>query len=217
MAKSKRDKKESAIIEEPQEQLMRGVDLWAQKTYEDAISYSDVSFDTRSIYFDSFVEDDSIQRLLWIIAKFDEYDNTLPINIFINSDGGNVYSGFKFYDGIRKFKSLVNTIVEGRAMSAATIMSIGATGKRYMTKNSYMMIHQVWTSNAGKVSDLDNNLTHMKDIQKRIEYIYTIHSGVKDSKRWKELMAMDKYLTIDECLKYNFIDGEFNDFNTISC
>ena len=63
------------------------------------------------------------------------------LNIFIQSSGGDGYSGYSIYDHIKTFPIPVNTIADGEAMSAATLIHCAGT-KRFMMPNAVYLIHQ---------------------------------------------------------------------------
>ena len=65
-----------------------------------------------------------------------------PINIHIQSGGGSLMNAFYIVDLIQNINSKVNTYVDGYSASAASLMNV-VGNKRYMTKNSMMLIHQL--------------------------------------------------------------------------
>lgn len=78
-----------------------------------------------------------IAQLLFLEAE----DPEKEINIYINSPGGEVYSGMALYDTIQYLKAPVNTICVGLAASMAAV--ILASGKKRMAlTHSRILIHQ---------------------------------------------------------------------------
>ena len=73
-----------------------------------------------------------------------------PINIYINSEGGEVHPALSVFDTIRNNKVTINTIISGNASSAATIIAL-AGSTRKITKNSYMLIHNISSAFWGKM------------------------------------------------------------------
>jgi ATP-dependent protease ClpP protease subunit len=86
-----------------------------------------------------------------------EYE-TEPPNIYlhINSFGGSLFAAFSTIDTIINSKIPIISIIEGCAASAATIISI-VCHKRYMTPNSYMLIHQLSSGSNGKFKELKDD------------------------------------------------------------
>ena len=91
-------------------------------------------------------------------------------------------------------------------MSAATVMSVGATGKRYITPHSSMMFHEISTFSIGKISDEKQKLNWIENLQNKIKQIYISHSNIKDIKKWEKIMARDSFFTAEESLENGFVD-----------
>lgn len=81
----------------------------------------------RKVFLWGMVDDDSakhvIDRLLYL-----DMQNNKEIQLFINSPGGYVTSGFAIYDTIKSLKSPVSTICTGLAASMGSILL--SVGKR---------------------------------------------------------------------------------------
>jgi len=65
------------------------------------------------------------------------------INVHINSMGGYVNEGLAIFNVLKNNKAAVNTIVEGFACSAASVVFM-AGDKRIMNSASALMIHNAW-------------------------------------------------------------------------
>mgnify|MGYP005993629853 FL=1 len=75
----------------------------------------------RKVFLWGMVDDDSakhvIDRLLYL-----DMQNNKEIQLYINSPGGYVTSGFAMYDTIKSLKSPVSTICSGLAASMGSIL-----------------------------------------------------------------------------------------------
>lgn len=183
------------------------IDLFVQQAVKDYTLLTEINILNRNIYFNLEVCDFEIDKLLRYMEMLQLIDNKKDINLYINSGGGDVTSCLKFYDGIRERISVkVNTIVEGISMSAATVMSVGATGKRYITPHSSMMFHEISTFSIGKISDEKQKLNWIENLQNKIKQIYISHSNIKDIKKWEKIMARDSFFTAEESLENGFVD-----------
>ena len=77
------------------------------------------------------------------------------IPVVIDSYGGQVYSLMAMISAIKNSDLPVATIIEGKAMSCGAILfSFGADGMRYMDMNATLMIHDVSSSEYGKVEEI---------------------------------------------------------------
>ena len=132
-------------------------------------------------------------------------DKTAPINLMINSPGGDIYEMFGIIDYIESLDVKVNTICRGRAFSAAAIILVCGTGTRMMSKRSTVMFHQSSSFLGGKMSDISAYLDNVKNIEKTIYDILADKTN-KDQAWWKDNMKSDLYLTAEQLKEYNVID-----------
>ena len=77
-------------------------------------------------------------------------DKTAPINLMINSPGGDIYEMFGIIDYIESLDVKVNTICRGRAMSAAALVLASGTGQRVASKRTTIMLHEGSSVHIGK-------------------------------------------------------------------
>jgi len=132
-------------------------------------------------------------------------EETPKIYLHINSPGGCLFSGFSTLDVIKYSKVPVVTIIEGMAASAATMMSIVAK-ERYMTPNSYMLIHQLSSGLWGKFEEQVDDFRNSSTLMDNIIQLYLEHTNIKE-KKLKKMLKRDIYWNYDECKKNGLVDG----------
>ena len=132
-------------------------------------------------------------------------DKKAPINLMINSPGGDIYEMFGIIDYIESLDVKVNTICRGRAFSAAAIILVCGTGTRMMSKRSTVMFHQSSSFLGGKMSDITAYLDNVKSLEKVI-YGMLAEKTKKEADWWKNKMRSDLFLTSDELLEIGVID-----------
>ena len=77
------------------------------------------------------------------------------IPVVIDSYGGQVYSLMSMIGAVKNADLPVATIIEGKAMSCGAILfSFGEDGMRFMDTNATLMIHDVSSSEYGKVEEI---------------------------------------------------------------
>ena len=166
-----------------------------------------------NIYFYSEIEDKTIFSLINNIKTATlelqqlsfKFNNFKPeINLFIKSNGGGVFAAFALTDVIENNPVPINTIVQGSAVSAATIISVFGK-KRYIQPNSYMLIHQLSNIHWGNFEQLKDD---MKNSEKLMEKIYKIYDDKTKLGRPKieEILKRDLYFDASECLEYGLVD-----------
>lgn len=127
------------------------------------------------------------------------------IKLRINSYGGSVFAGLAIIDTIRNLKSEVHTYVEGAAASAATLISVVGK-KRYVGKNSMMLIHQLSTGTYGKFSELEDDMENNRRIMKMIKDIYKQYTKVP-MKQIDEILKHDIWFDSSKCLELGLVDS----------
>lgn len=130
-----------------------------------------------------------------------------PIYLYINSPGGDVYSGLSIYDTMHIVKPKIITICTGLGASmAAVLLAGGEKGDRCALKHSRMMIHQPSGGGRGQVSDVEIILKEMVEIKKELYKILaektgkTIEEIERDSNR-------DYWMSSTEAKEYGLIDN----------
>lgn len=126
------------------------------------------------------------------------------IHLRIRSDGGGLFEGLAVLDRIRTLKSDLYTYVEGGAASAATLISV--TGKRrFIGKNSLMLIHQLSAGNYGNFQQLEDHQENYRRLMNIIKGVYKQYTKLP-MKTLEEILKRDLWLTPEECLKYGMVD-----------
>tara|TARA_R110001592_G_scaffold341418_1_gene630416 strand:+ start:141 stop:749 length:609 start_codon:yes stop_codon:yes gene_type:complete len=132
-------------------------------------------------------------------------DKSAPVNLMINSPGGDIYEMFGIIDYIETLDVKVNTICRGRAFSAAAIILTMGTGTRMISKRSTVMFHQSSSFLGGKMSDITAYLDNVKSLEKII-YGMLASKTKKDADWWKNSMRSDMFFTAEELLEIGVVD-----------
>lgn len=139
-----------------------------------------------------------------ILANRMEGDDR-PINLVINSSGGDVYEMLGIIDYIETLDVKVNTICRGRAMSSAAVILACGTGTRLCSRRSAVMFHQASTDLYGKTTDMNSYIKNLNYIEDSISELLASRTK-KDVKWWRENQISDMYLTPEQLLEYGIID-----------
>jgi ATP-dependent Clp protease protease subunit len=129
-----------------------------------------------------------------------------PLFLHIYSPGGDVHAGLSLYDFINEYKKTITvyTIVEGIAASAATIISI-AGSKKYITPNSYMLIHQLSTYFGGNFEQIKDEFGNCEKVMKQLKEIYATKTKLT-RKQLSDVLKRDIIWSAEDCLKYGLVD-----------
>ena len=126
------------------------------------------------------------------------------IKIYINSPGGDAYAAFSIVDVIEECSIPVHTYVEGNVSSAATLVSM-AGKKRFISKNSVMLIHQISSWFQGTYENHIDERKNLDMIMERVKDFYIKHSKIS-LEELEELLKHDINISSEDCLKYGFVD-----------
>lgn len=131
------------------------------------------------------------------------------ITIYVNSPGGEVYSGMAIIDTMNFIGNDVSTICTGMAASmGAVILSAGEKGKRGALPHSRVMIHQPLGGARGQASDILIEAEQIKLVKEELCGMLAENSGQPLEKVIADC-DRDHWLTSKEALEYGLIDNIF--------
>jgi len=126
------------------------------------------------------------------------------LKLFINSGGGSITAGISSMDTILRCKVPVHTYVDGFCASAATFLSVVGS-YRFMSRNSYMLIHQLSSNFWGKYSEFEDEKQNLDLMMKTIKNVYKTYTKLP-MKKLNEILKHDLMWDAETCLGYGLID-----------
>ncbi len=164
-------------------------------------------FDNRIIKISKAIDSEEADKIIDQLLKLDTMKSNKDITLYINSPGGSVSDGMAIYDTMQMIKSDVKTICVGRCSSmAAVLLSGGTKGKRFITPNSEIMIHEVSSFNMGKIGELKINYEHSNTMNERIIKLLAENTGKTIKQIRKDIQLKDRWFNAEEALRYGLID-----------
>ncbi len=164
-------------------------------------------FDNRIIRLNKTIDAEVAENIVDQLLKLDTIKSKKDIIFYINSPGGAVSAGMAIYDAMQMVKSDVKTICIGRCASmAAVLLSGGTKGKRYITPNSEVMIHEVSSFNMGKVGELKIDYEHTNTLNERIIKLLSENTGKTIKQVRHDIQLKDRWFNAEEALKYGLGD-----------
>jgi len=134
----------------------------------------------------------------------DDLGDVDQINVYISSDGGDVFAGQAIYSMLKRHKAKITVYVDGLAASIASVIAM-AGDTVIMPKNSMIMVHNPWTIAVGTAEDFRKLADDMDKIRESIIVTYKDKTGMKDQEII-ELMDAETWLTAEEAVKKGFAD-----------
>lgn len=127
-----------------------------------------------------------------------------PIEIHMNSYGGDPYAMLRLYDEILACPCQVKFFGGGAIMSAATwIMAV--CDERYLHQNATVMVHDGSEGYDGKHTDVQITASEMKRLQDKLYDIYEANSRMP-KEFWQDVCQRDLYLTASEAVSLGLAD-----------
>lgn len=166
-----------------------------------------------NIYFYCDVSSDSIKELVFSLKELTKKNQIVgitydidppPINLYINSEGGCLYSALSVIDLISTNIVHINTIISGVCMSAATLLFLSGHS-RYIMENSYMLIHNISSGFWGKMHEFEDEMKNLSELTKKLKSIYKDNSNISKTQLDK-LLKTDVLISAEDCMKYGLID-----------
>jgi len=164
-----------------------------------------INLGSNTMYLTYEIDTDQLYAVMTRFDNFIKYNKDKDINLVLSSYGGDVYAMLGTIDYFKTLPVKVNTHCVGACMSAAAVILACGTGKRTMSRNSTVMVHEGSAFEVGKTSDVLKGADHLKKLQTNINRILGEVTN-KSQEFWEGVSKQDTYLTADECLEYGIID-----------
>jgi ATP-dependent Clp protease protease subunit len=191
--------------------------VWGAKKEAEGSNDSTVPQKTESnhVYFYADVEHKTCLELNKVLQeKSDELlalcaKNDLgkpKIYLHINSYGGSIFAGISSMDTILRLREKVDiiTIVEGGVASAGTFLSVVGT-KRWMTANSFILIHQLSSGLWGKYRELKDDMQNCDRLMDMISKVYAKYTKVPPEEI-SQILDHDLWWDSAKCLETKLVD-----------
>ena len=168
--------------------------------------FSRMMFD-RVIFLGTPIDSDVANVIQAQLLYLESTDSKKPIQLYINSPGGGVYSGLGIYDTMHFIQPSVATTCIGLCASmAAVLLAAGTKGERGALAHSRIMIHQPSGSAEGMESDIDIMAREIKSIKSELFEILANHTGQSVKKIEKD-SDRDRWMRAPEAKDYGIVDN----------
>lgn len=128
----------------------------------------------------------------------------IPIWLHIHTPGGDLMAAFAVADAIASLKTPVHSVAEGMCASAGTILSM-ACHKRFITPNTFMLIHQLSSWVGGTHEQIKDAVKLHDKLMDRAVRFYVEHSKM-DEKTVRRTLKHDSWFSADEALAVGIAD-----------
>ncbi|AWB95693.1 ATP-dependent Clp protease proteolytic subunit [Agromyces badenianii] len=160
----------------------------------------------RIIWLGSEVRDENANEIAAKLLLLAAEDAKKDIYLYVNSPGGSITAGMAIYDTMQFVPNDIVTVGIGMAASMGQLLlTAGTKGKRYITPNARVLLHQPHGGFGGTASDIQTQAQLILDMKKRLAEITAAQTG----KTVAQINAdgdRDRWFNAQEALEYGFVD-----------
>lgn len=169
----------------------------------------------RCIFLQGEINQESALEFVKSLMVLAAQDSSKPVNVLVNSPGGDVNAGMLIYDAIHSGLVEVKMYCLGRAYSMGALLFLSGPNGRYMLKNSELMLHEPLIGgkvggNTTSIKEISDSLIKTRD---KLNKIISEHSG-KSIEEVEKATDHDHYYTAEESLEFGLCD-EIVEFSKI--
>ena len=160
----------------------------------------------RIIWLGEEVRDEMANEICAKILLLAAEDPKKDIYLYINSPGGSITAGMAIYDTMQFVPNDIVTVGIGMAASMGQLLlTAGTAGKRYITPNARVLLHQPHGGFGGTSSDIQTQAQLILSMKERLAQITAERTG-KSVEQINADGDRDRWFTAEEALEYGFVD-----------
>lgn len=161
----------------------------------------------RIIYLGTGIDSGVANVLIAQLLHLESRGSGQEINLYINSEGGDLSAMLAIYDTMQFISSPVATTCVGEAVGAgAALLAAGEPGRRFALRHSRVVLHQPAGQGRGTVPDLILQADELVRIRADLEEVLSTHTG-QPADKLRHDTDRERVFTAKEALDYGLIDG----------
>ena len=161
----------------------------------------------RIIWLGSEVRDENANEIAAKLLLLAAEDPKKDIYLYVNSPGGSITAGMAIYDTMQFVPNDIVTVGIGMAASMGQLLlTAGTKGKRYITPNARVLLHQPHGGFGGTASDIQTQAQLILDMKKRLAEITAAQTG-KSVEQINADGDRDRWFNAQQALEYGFVDA----------
>lgn len=161
----------------------------------------------RKVFIEGEIEREKANEFIKKIMLLNIESTTEPIDVLINSPGGEINAGLLMYDVIQASKAPIRTYCIGTAYSMGAVLFACGIHGRYMLPHSELMLHEPLLGNrvGGNASSIRSISESLMETRKKINGILAKHTG-KTEEEIEKATSFDHYYTAEESVEFSLAD-----------
>jgi ATP-dependent Clp protease protease subunit len=160
----------------------------------------------RIVFLGTALDETVANLIIAQLLHLEGEDPDKPINLYINSPGGDMTALFGVYDAMQFLGPPIHTVCVGQAASAAAVLlAAGEAGHRAALPNARVLIHQPHGGAQGQSSDMEIAVREMVIMRERMIDILAERTN-QTRKRIAADIDRDYILRGEDAVKYGLVD-----------
>ena len=161
----------------------------------------------RKVFVEGEIDAHSACEFVRQILYLNMEDSSAPIDVLINSTGGEINSGMLMYDVIQSSMAPIRMYCMGRAYSMAAVIFASGMHGRYMLPHSELMLHEPLLGNSvsGSSSSIRSISESLLSAKKKINEILAKHTG-RSEEEVEKATGFDHYFGPEESVEFGLCD-----------
>jgi ATP-dependent Clp protease protease subunit len=161
----------------------------------------------RIVFVGTGINDQVANLVVAQLLFLDREDPDRRVQMYINSPGGQVYSGLAIYDAMQQISAPVSTVAVGLAASFGTVLLTGGRkGMRYALPNSTIHMHQPLSGAQGQITEMLIAVNEGLRLRTLLNNIFVRHTG-QDLATIERDLERDVYKSPQEAVEYGLVDA----------
>jgi ATP-dependent Clp protease protease subunit len=160
----------------------------------------------RIIFLGTPIDDQISNLIVAQLLYLNHEDPEKEIQMYINSPGGQIYSGLAIYDTMQMVSNPISTVAVGVTASFGTVLlTAGSKKRRYALPNATIHMHQPLGGAQGQATDIEIQAKQIMRLKSLLNNIMAQHTGQplevieRDTDR-------DFYLEAQQAVDYGLVD-----------
>jgi ATP-dependent Clp protease protease subunit len=160
----------------------------------------------RIIFLGTPINDQIANLIVAQLLFLNQEDREAPISMYINSPGGQVYSGLAIYDTMQMITNQVATYAVGVTASFGTLLlAAGSRGMRYALPHATIHMHQPLGGAQGQATDVEIQAREILRLKVRLNEILAFHTG-RSLEAVEHDTDRDFYMDAKTAVEYGLVD-----------
>jgi ATP-dependent Clp protease, protease subunit len=160
----------------------------------------------RIIFLGTQIESQVANVIVAQLLFLSREDPEKEIQMYINSPGGEITSGFAIYDTMQMITNPISTVAVGMTASFGTVLlTAGTKGRRYALPNATIHMHQPLGGAQGQATDIEIQTKQILRMKSLLNDIMARHTG-KSVDVIKQDTDRDFFLDARQAVEYGLVD-----------